>query len=298
MSPPSLDVQAALAWQRRAPLSTPWLHAEVASRMAQRLEWIKLQPRHWLHWDALRSSLEQHETLAGCYPAAKPWCPVPDRAPGTYMESLQQLAKPWWQWKRWTQPVPEFSWPLTGGVDMLWANMAMHNSEDPQALVKRWHELLSTDGFLMFSCLGPDTLRELRALYHELGWGEPMHALTDMHDYGDMLVQAGFAEPVMDMERIVLTFPTPERALQELRELGRNRHVNRMGGLRARGWLAQLKQGMDTRLRKDTGDITLTFEIIYGHAIKPAPRIRVSEHSSVSLQDMRQMLAINQQSKL
>jgi malonyl-CoA O-methyltransferase len=64
----------------------------------------------------------------------------------------------------------------------------------------------------MFSCLGPDTLRELRALYAALGWPPPAHEFTDMHDWGDMLVASGFAEPVMDMERITLSFATPSAA--------------------------------------------------------------------------------------
>ena len=115
-------------------------------------------------------------------------------------------------------------------MDLLWANMALHMAADPQALIARWHRLVATDGFLMFSCLGPDTVRELRALYQRLGWPPASHEFTDMHDWGDMLVHAGFAEPVMDMERIVLTWPTPEAALAELRTLGRNLHPARFPG--------------------------------------------------------------------
>ena len=84
----------------------------------------------------------------------------------------------------------------------------------------QWHRALAVDGYLMFSCLGPDTAKELRAVYADMGWPPAGHAFTDMHDWGDMLVQAGFAEPVMDMERITLTFATPQRLLEELRELG------------------------------------------------------------------------------
>ena len=118
---------------------------------------------------------------------------------------------------------------------MLWANMALHLSADPQALMGEWQRALATDGFLMFSCLGPDTLRELRALYAALGWPPPSHEFTDMHDWGDMLVQTGFAEPVMDMERITLSFATPQRLLRELRELGANLHPERFPALRGRG---------------------------------------------------------------
>jgi malonyl-CoA O-methyltransferase len=106
-------------------------------------------------------------------------------------------------------------------------------------------------------------------------------------------VQAGFAEPVMDMERIQLSFASPERALQELRGLGRNLHPQRFAGLRGRGYRRRLEAAMREHLGAATGDgsISLTFEIIYGHAFKPSPRIKVSSESAVSMQDMRSMLA-------
>ena len=99
----------------------------------------------------------------------------------------------------------------------------------------------------------PDTLRELRPLYAEFGWPPPTHTFTDMHDWGDMLVGQGFAEPVMDMERITLSFSSPQTLLAELRGLGRNLHAGRFPGLRGRGWLAKLHAGlaqMATKTRK------------------------------------------------
>ncbi|MBS0495222.1 MAG: biotin synthase, partial [Proteobacteria bacterium] len=175
---------------------------------------------------------------------------------------------------------------------MLWANMALHMAADPQALLAQWHRALAVDGYLMFSCLGPDSLRELRALYAELGWPAPGHVLTDMHDWGDMLVHAGFAEPIMDMERITLTFATPERLLQELRGLGRNLHPQRFAALRGRNWRDRLEQALLRSLgnAQHDGQLALSFEIVYGHAFKPAPRVRVEGSSAVSLQDMRAML--------
>jgi malonyl-CoA O-methyltransferase len=112
-----------------------------------------------------------------------------------------------------------------------------------------------------------------------------------MHDWGDMLVHSGFAEPVMDMERLTLTFETPQRLLGELAELGRNFHPQRFAGLRGRGWKSRLLAAIDERLpRQSDGRLQLSFELIYGHAIKPAPRVRVEALSHVSVQDMRRML--------
>ncbi len=177
-------------------------------------------------------------------------------------------------------------------VQMLWANMALHMAADPQALLTQWQEAVAVDGFLVFSCLGPDTLRELRAVYAALGWPAPAHEFTDMHDWGDMLVQAGFAEPVMDMERIRLSFATPERLLQELRGLGRNLSRHRFAGLRGRRWHGVLQQALAQQLvsAEEDGRLTVTFEVIYGHAFKPAPRLPVQAETAVSLDQMRDAL--------
>jgi malonyl-CoA O-methyltransferase len=106
-----------------------------------------------------------------------------------------------------------------------------------------------------------------------------------MHDWGDMLVAAGFAEPVMDMERITLTFETPQRLLQELRGLGHNLHLERFQALRGRRWHAQLLQALAGQ------PLQLTFEVIYGHAFKPEQKLTVAAHSEISLDQMRSALA-------
>ena len=50
------------------------------------------------------------------------------------------------------------------GAGLVWANMMLHAIVDPTALIAQWQRLLRVDGFVMFSCLGPGTLRELREL--------------------------------------------------------------------------------------------------------------------------------------
>ncbi len=287
--PPTLDPTAVARWQRVAPPLSPWLHEEVAQRMLDRLQWIRLQPQAWLHWGALRGGVQAHRQLAARYPDST--CFVLEPQQGRAQAAIKAIAKPWWHLKRWSGPAVRFDAAPEAGVDMLWANMALHEAADPQALIAQWHRALKVGGFLMFSCLGPDTTRELREIYAALGWPPAGHQLTDMHDWGDMLVQAGFAEPVMDMERITLTYETPERLLQELRELGRNFHPLRFPALRGRAWKARLLEALQTQLpRQADGRLSLTFEIIYGHALKAQPRLKVSALSAVSVNDMRTML--------
>ncbi|MDT8989662.1 biotin synthase [Curvibacter sp. APW13] len=298
LRPPSLDAVAAARWQRHAHVQglrdgAPWLHEEVARRMAERLGWMARPPASWVHWAPAAGGMQGHARVQEVFPDARSF--VQDARTEYAQAAIDSVAKPWWSPKRWQAPGLRLGLP-EGGAGMVWANMALHMDADPQALLARWLELLQVNGFLMFSCLGPDTLRELRALYAAQGWGEPSHEFTDMHDWGDMLVQAGFAEPVMDMERITLSFETPQRALQELRGLGRNLHVARQPGLRSRGWRDALHAAMarDLAQESDGGRIQLTFEVVYGHAFKPQPRMAVRENSSIPLAQMRSALGLKE----
>ena len=259
--------------------------------MEDRLQWIRLQPQSWAHWDPVRGGVQAHALLTARYPQAD--CFIiqpPDNGPA--LAAARELLPAPWSLSRWRGGKVRLANPADGVVQMLWANMALHMAADPQALIAQWHRLLAVDGFVMFSALGPDTLRELRPVYDAMGWAPPAHDFTDMHDWGDMLVHAGFAEPVMDMERIVLTWESHASLLAELRQLGANLHRGRHAGLRGRRWKGALEQALASRLAnpREEGRLSLTFEIIYGHALKPAPRARLAEQSAVSLQDIRSML--------
>ena len=284
--PPTIDPAAAGHWHRKAPARSPWLHEEVGRRMEGRLEWIKLQPAAWMDWEPVRGGIEAHTLVQARYPKATCW--VYEGTPQRGEVARKQVNAPWW--RRLNTPPQHHGPAPDGAVQMVWANMALHMDAQPQALIARWHRALAVDGFLMFSCLGPDTVRELRQLYRRLGWPPPSHDFTDMHDWGDMLVHAGFAEPVMDMERITLTWKSAEALLDELRGLGANLHPARFSALRGRRWRKDLGQALRDTLAGPDGRLALTFEIIYGHALKPQPRLRVSAESAVSLRDMQGML--------
>lgn len=288
--PPTIDPVAAQRWAQQAQQTAPWLHEEVARRMVERLEWITTQPQSWAHWSPLRGGMQAHAQLRKRYPQAASY--LVEATPALAAQAVAASTDNWWSPKRWGAAPQHAGRPPEGGAQMVWSNMLMHQVADPQALIADWHSALGVDGFLMFSCLGPDTVQELRRVYAALGWPPPGHAFTDMHDWGDMLVHAGFAEPIMDMERIRLTYASPARLLQDLRELGRNLHPQRFAGLRGRSWRQQLDSELARQLADpdEEGRLTLTFEVVYGHAFKPAPRPRMASESAVSLQDMRSML--------
>ena len=291
--PPTIDSIAAQRWSHRMQASakdaSPWLHEEVANRMEERLACIVQHPQNWVHWQPLQGGLQAHAKLSERYPQSN--CYVVEQTVAQTKFAQKCLTPAWWQAARWLTRLPQFQAPAEP-CQMLWANMALHMAADPFALLQRWHGMLAVDGFVMFSCLGPDTLLELRRLYAQMGWPAPAHEFTDMHDWGDMLVQAGFAEPVMDMERIRLTYSSPESLLAELRQLGRNLHVQRHRGLRGRTWRNDLYHAMNQNMQETggSGRLSLTFEIIYGHAFKPVPRIKMQSQTTFTLEQMQSAL--------
>jgi malonyl-CoA O-methyltransferase len=267
-------------------ITPAWLHLEVARRMAERLALIRHPPALVLDWRAAAGG--SRALLAARYPAAR--VDAVEASAGLAARSKAQLRGPWWHRLR---GVPAQVWPEDAApahtAGMLWANMALHQTSDPALMIARWHAALAVDGFLMFSTFGPDTLRELRALYERLGWGVPGPEFVDMHDIGDALVQAGFADPVMDMERLTLSWPDAEALLAELRTLGGNAARERFAGLRTPRWRAGLARALRDSLTGDDGRLRLSFEIVYGHAFKPPPRLRVAPTTTVGVEQLRQL---------
>ena len=286
--PPTIDPVAAARWAALSQTQSAWLHEEVARRMEDRLQWIATPPARWVHWEPLRGGIQAQALLAKRYPESV--CFVVQGDAGT--AARKRIIPSWWNPARWTGPAVRFEAPEQP-VQMLWANMALHMAADPLALLQHWHSQIAVDGFLMFSCFGPDTLRQVREVYAERGWPPPSHEFTDMHDWGDMLVRCGFAEPVMDMERITLTFSSAANLVSELRELGRNLHPARFPALRSKAWRNQMQAALQQKLAipAEDGRLALTFEIIYGHAFKPQRKLSVRAETTLSLDEMRQTLA-------
>ena len=282
-------VQAALRRLARAP-EPPWLHIEVARRMAERLEIILRKPELVIDWWGFLGAGEA--LLAQAYPKARRVVVEPG---DVWLERSRAASRAaWWTPSRWTGvgavQVQRQADPLPRNADLVWCNMALHMVADPPALFERWHASLRADGFVMFSCLGPGSLRRLRDLYRRLGWSEPAPGFIDMHDLGDMLVQTGFADPVMDQETLDLRYADPARLLAELRSLGGNTAPDRFTGLRTPRWRRRLEQELGSSLRGADGKLGLGIEVAYGHAFKAGPKLREGAATAVSLEDMRAMV--------
>jgi malonyl-CoA O-methyltransferase len=266
----------------RAP-EPPWLHAEIARRMAERLSIVKLQPARIVDWWSTLGA--GAPLLRAAYPKAQIVAVEP--TPAWLQRRRDAERAPWWSplRRRGIDVVLEGD-DLGPPAQLVWANMMLHAVQDPPALMARWQRALAPDGFVMFSCLGPDTLRELRALYTRLGWPAPTPSFVDMHDLGDMLVHAGFADPVMDQETLTLSWASPQALLAELRALGGNIAPDRMPGLRTPRWRTRLEAELQSLAGPD-GRPALRFEIAYGHAFKALPRAQPGAPTTVSLEEMR-----------
>jgi malonyl-CoA O-methyltransferase len=285
------------AWSRLGHADcAPWLHEEVARRMGERLTIVRQVPRHILDWwgelGASAELLVQSYPHAHVTPVLRPaLAPAPPEAEALAAPAQAAVSEP--AWRRWfglSKPrAIAQSAVVPGHAQLVWSNMSLHWAPDAPALMREWQRALVVEGFLMFSTLGPGTLAVLREIYAGHGWGAPYAPWTDMHDLGDMLVEAGFADPVMDQETLRLTYSSPAAALGELRVFGANTDRARFAGLRTPRWRARLLEALGARTDAK-GRVVLEFEVVYGHAFKAAPRAKVTAHTEVGIADMRSML--------
>ena len=288
-APRPVDPQALERIRRRlaAAPQPPWLHTEVARRMAERLAIVKLQPLQVLDWWAQGAA--SRALLQTAYPRAR-IVPVQPHGNAASAGTTPEAA-PWWSPRRWSASATlaiDAEQVPAGAGQLLWANMMLHAVPDPAALFSAWHRALAIDGFVMFSTLGPGSLTALRQLYRAQGWPAPFAPFVDMHDLGDMLVQAGFADPVMDQEQLELSWPDAEAMVQELRTLGGNADGGRFAGLRTPRWRDQLVTALAALAGAD-GRPRLVFELVYGHAFRPPPRPRLQAETAVAVEDLRAM---------
>ena len=163
-------------------------------------------------------------------------------------------------------------------VQLLWSNVALQWIDDPLQALREFARVVDVGGLVAFSTFGPDTLAELRGAFDD---ARPhVGRFVDMHDLGDMLVAAGFADPVMDMERITMTYETPRAMLRDLKALGATNALRgRSRGLLGKAALARAEAALEAT-RRD-GRIGATFEVVYGHAWKAAPKRTPEGHAIV-----------------
>lgn len=247
------------------------LQREVCVRMLDKLDCIKLQPARVL--DVGSGTGWGTRQLGERYPKAG--ITALDIAIG--MLQAARGTSSWWQ-KLFAGRRENYlcadveALPIaSGSVDMVWSNLALQWCNDLPATFVELQRVIKVDGLLMFSSFGVDTLRELRTAFHGVDGYNHLSRFADMHDIGDMLVAAGFADPVMEMERITLTYEDVRAVMQDLKSIGaHNATAGRAPGMMGKAAWQRVMENYE-KLRRD-GKLPATFEIIYGHAWKAAPK--------------------------
>lgn len=171
-------------------------------------------------------------------------------------------------------------------LDLAWSNLALHSAGDPLPALRELRRVLKVGGLLMFSCYGPDTLKELRRAFAAHDDAAHVHPFIDMHDLGDMLSACGFDAPVMDMELITLTYAGVDALCADLRATGQvNALTARRRGLTGKGVFKAMRAAYADLCRD--GRLPASFEIVYGHAWKPQPRLADDGRAIVRLDPSR-----------
>ena len=257
------------------------LQREVASRMLSRLDVVKLAPAAIL--DAGCGTGEGSLELAARYPDAR--IVGFDFAPPMAYAARERVRRSRSLYQRLLAPIarvrgagPQFvcadlnALPFTGVTfDLAWSNLALQWVNDLPRAFAEMRRCLKVGALFTFTTFGPDTLKELRAAFARADGHTHVSRFVDMHDIGDMLVAAGYADPVMDMEYLTLTYPTPAGLMQELKTLGAtNATRGRARGLTGRRRFSRVIAQLD-KLSVD-GRVPVTFEVVYGHAWKGEPK--------------------------
>lgn len=238
------------------------LQHEVESRLLERLAFFDIQPRTVLDLGC-GTGIASH-ALAGRYPDAQvvalDWAPAMldvMRGRATDVATPQAVCG---DMRR---------LPLAArSVDLVFSSLAIQWCTDLQALFAGLRRVLRPGGLLLFSTFGPDTLLELRRAWAAVDDAPHVNRYADMHDIGDLLVAAGFRDPVMDAQRIVMEYRDPRSLMRELKAIGaHNAALRRPTGLTGRGKLRALLAAYES-FRRD-GAYPATWEVVIGAARGP-----------------------------
>jgi malonyl-CoA O-methyltransferase len=261
------------------------LHAEVRGHLLERLDFTDLAPSVIV--DAGAGTGHASRALARRYPKAR--IVAVDWSLGMLRAASRR--------RFWRPPFARVCaaaerLPLAdGSVDLILSNLMLQWC-DHERVFAEFRRVLAPRGFLSFTSLGPDTLRELRAAWQQVDSRGRVHRFLDMHDLGDALVRAGFAAPVLDVERYTLTYADVRRLAADLKAAGsRNALSGRLKALTGPRRFAALEAAYEAY--RHEGRLPATYEVVYGQAWAPvAASRRHAGEESISLQEIERQLRI------
>lgn len=250
------------------------LQREVCDRLLERLDFMSLQPGRVL--DVGAGTGYGLARLRARY-AASEFCAL-DIAPAMLTAARTRLPQPTWTRRvlHRLAPAPAQTTHLVcadmerlplapNSMNLVWSSLAVQWAHDLEATLKGFHRVLAPGGLLIFATFGPDTLKELREAFAALDDAPHVNRFIDLHDIGDMLIHAGFSNPVMEMEMLTLTYTDLKALMRDLKGIGaHNAAADRRRGLLGKTAWARLEQTYESN--RCDGRLPATFEVIYGHA--------------------------------
>lgn len=235
------------------------VHAEIRKRLLERLDLVRLQPQVVLDLGA--GTGHASRALRDRYASAQ--VIALDLSP----RMLHRAGKQQRLFRRFERVAADaHQLPLkNGAADLVFSNLMLHWCSDPDRVFAEMRRVLRTNGLVTFTTLGPDTLRELRTAWSQVDTHTHVHRFIDMHDLGDALLRTGFAEPVMDTERLTVTYGSFDALLQELRGSGSNNAAHgRRRTLIGRSDMQRVREAYEST--RSAGVLPATLEVVYGHA--------------------------------
>lgn len=256
---------------------------EIGNRLLERLDLLKIDPAVILDLGCGTGLI----TAQLCKKYRRARIIGLERAPA--MLRIARQRAPWLQPVRAIVGEPEALPLASASCDLIFSNLALQWCEDLETVFIELRRVLKPGGALFFTTLGPDTLLELRRSWQAVDDMNHVNAFFDMHDIGDALRRVGLAEPVLDVERLTLTYPRLEGLLSDLKSLGAaNLTAGRRHSLTGKGRWQAMRTAYE-RFRRADGLLPVSCEIVYGHAWGPQPQPAASRGEGTALFPLAQL---------
>jgi malonyl-CoA O-methyltransferase len=232
---------------------------EIADRLLEHLEGLKLQPETIVdvgcgtgYCTRALQKTYSHARVTGI-----------DLAPSMITQAKRH--------RRWFARNPKY---ITGdahalelednSVDLLVSSLTLQWC-DPDKVLQEFARVLKPGGLLLLSSFGPDTLMELRHAWQVVDAREHVHTFIDMHDLGDAMVRNGFTSPVLDVDRLVMTYDSVSRIMRDLKGIGaQNLAPARPRGLTGKTMFKAFCTAYESQ--SVDGPLCLTYEAVFAHA--------------------------------